>query len=430
MGSAVILTGVLLITGFLGTYGTASDDFILSAIETETGYICSGSMIQPAGFNSRYLAVDTAGNCVNDSLPPGNCFLLCRGTDSSLVSAMTTPACLILQAYSIQGELLWRNEYPEHSSLQLREMISVPSSGYLLTGFIDESDRKDTMVIFFDQNGIPVWELPVENSSATALCCMASGGYALSCLTDSGSVLYTVSSSGQILDDFIFNDVLIRDLAAMNEFTAAAAVEYGVMLLDSEGDIVWSSLGGDTREIYAVTSVSGGRLAAAGSVIVDGERRSYLAETDSSGDILWERSFGYGESFRSIFAATCADGGFLSAGAYVENGTYNSFLIRTDSLGMIESQGVSGEADPAPAGRLFFMRNPQAGSSIETCVYPCDETVTLCMRDMAGRLLDIRTFPPGEEPGTVSFSHVVPGTYLITACTDDEVLTKKVTVLR
>jgi hypothetical protein len=106
-----------------------------------------------------------------------------------------------------------------------------------------------------------------------------------------------------------------------------------VVKTDSTGDLIWTKTFGnssfDDGAFVEQTEDGGYIIVGTAFVIADSLWRVYLVKTDSLGDSLWSRTYSGGITFGSCVRQT-KDGGYIIAGSY---GMSAVFLLRTDSLG-------------------------------------------------------------------------------------------------
>jgi hypothetical protein len=429
----MLISAVLLFStgnpGFLGTYPTGYNDAITGVIETPSGYIAYGLTDEPAGFESRYLVINILGECITDSLPPFNNFCACLSEDMFITAVMCDTDALILQKHTLEGNPVWIREYQEFSLLEPKKVISLADGGNIIIASGPNIESVNGLVLRTDQNGELIWQRTIDDSTPTSVFEGQSGQVFLSSLAGSGSRITILSGAGVIEEQYEFENIYIRDIIQYGNSIAIAAVESGIFLLDSWGDEIWQFQQTAECEIYALAETADGFIAGAGSIMSGGQRRSYLVKLDPDGFPVWERNFGYDDSFRSIFLGVCNDGGFCSAGGFQQNGTLNSFLIRTDSSGVIYNQGINHTQDGSPFPNRFSFSNPVFGSTVSLTVLPIDSSIMLTLCDLSGRVIFREEIQADNNQQLVFIPDVETGVLLLYAESDTAVFKTVITVI-
>ena len=105
-----------------------------------------------------------------------------------------------------------------------------------------------------------------------------------------------------------------------------------VVRTDCDGDTLWTKTygGSGNDEAYSVQQTfDGGFIIAGYTTSFGGGDKLYLVKINSTGDMLWERTYGQGRAY-SVQQTT--DGGLIIAG-YSGSYGHDCYLVRTDSLG-------------------------------------------------------------------------------------------------
>ena len=418
---------------FLSTYPTEYFDFVRSVIELpDEGYMLFGSTDSPFSQGSRIILTDEFGECILDSLPPCTHISGCLSPDSCITSVFVQMNALVLQKRTVEGIEYWTKEYPEYSEFSPLTIISCSDGGYIVLSATESGESTSSAILKTDENGEFQWLTTLEDSSPTGISEGEDGSLITCMLYGTGGRITTLSSTGQLLNQFVFPDNIFRDTIFWNGAIAAAAVEDGILCIDTTGVILWNFNPTQSVEVYSLTESGDNNLAGAGSILTGSENRSYLVKLDSNGSLLWENSFGFGDSFRSIFLTLCEDGGFCSAGGYIDESSMRSFLIRTDSLGMIEPQGIEpGEVMPDQPG-LFRIANPVFGSTVSLYLLQTTfDYIDLTVMDLHGRVLEkLRVIPDDTHDRMIELRGLETGKYFIVARTSDVSDALILTVLR
>ena len=109
---------------------------------------------------------------------------------------------------------------------------------------------------------------------------------------------------------------------------------------DSSGNTIWDrtfsgTLGPSADVGYAVQQTSDDGYVIAGKTGVDGSSKAWLLKTDSSGNMIWDRTFGGASADSASSVQQTSDGGYIIGGTTHSYGAGNSdaWLIKTDSSG-------------------------------------------------------------------------------------------------
>ncbi len=110
--------------------------------------------------------------------------------------------------------------------------------------------------------------------------------------------------------------------------------ELYLLKTDSSGDLLWEKSFGKSSDVYrfSVVETSDGGLVVASTLSSHGQ--VYLLKTDSSGNLLWEKNFGGSSSDSGYSIVETADGGLVVTGDTSSFGNNRQvYLLKTDSNG-------------------------------------------------------------------------------------------------
>ena len=304
----IVVTGILVLTvtmhlgesTFLGTYPTEYFDYVRSVIELPgDGYMLFGSTDSPFSQGSRIILTDEFGECILDSLPPCAHINGCLSTDSCITSVFIQLNTLVLQKRTIEGIECWTKKYPEYSDHLPAEIISCSDGGYVSLSETQSAESTSSVLLKTDGNGEFQWLTTLTDSSPTGVSEGEDGLLVTCMLHGTGGRIATLSSAGQLQSQFDFPDHFLRDVIFWNGAIAAAAVENGILCVDTTGTILWNFNPSQSVEVYGLTESGDNNLVGTGSIAAGSQNRSYLVKLDLNGSLLWENSFGFGESWKS-----------------------------------------------------------------------------------------------------------------------------------
>ena len=218
--------------------------------------------------------------------------------------------------------------------------------------------KQDMWVLRLDGSGNVVWDRTFgggEDDWATSVVALADGGLAVAGLTASKGAgnadmwVLRLDGSGNVVWDRTFggseNDwassvVALADgglaVAGHTESKGAGDADMWVLRLDGSGNVVWERTfgGGESDEAGSVVALADGGLAVAGSTRSKGAgtRDMWVLRLDGSGNVLWDRTFGGGLSDWASSVVALADGGLAVAGGTESKGAgkFDVWVLRLD----------------------------------------------------------------------------------------------------
>jgi hypothetical protein len=130
-----------------------------------------------------------------------------------------------------------------------------------------------------------------------------------------------------------------------NSFSAGKLKAY-LVKTDSSGSMQWQqTYGGNALNFGAfVQQTTDGGYIFVGSTVADRTLLAYLVKTDSSGTMQWEKTFGgpYGQNGGASVRQT-TDGGYIIAGSAIQSRNQNyAYLAKTDSSGSMQWEKTFG----------------------------------------------------------------------------------------
>ncbi|MEW6365304.1 MAG: CARDB domain-containing protein [Acidobacteriota bacterium] len=270
----------------------------------------------------------------------------------------------LLLRFSGSGSLLWQRMYGGTSS-GFYDVEETDDGGFILAGSTGDYDvgSGDTWVVKTDSSGEVVWAKAYGGTGAE----------------EHGSAEQT-SDGGYIVS------------AQSDSFGSATGILW-LLKLDSTGTPVWQRQydGGDWMDGFARPTAEGGYIVS--GWIGGAARDAILMKLTSSGSVSWARTYGGGDDdVASPHPATCSDGGFLVAGTTRSFGAggRDAWMFKTDSSGSLmwqRSYGSSGDDDvrdgpietgshgaalagtyrPASVSDAFLLRTTSSGDVDPSC---------------------------------------------------------------
>jgi len=264
------------------------------------------------------------------------------------------------------GNKLWEKTFGGSIDNEGRCVRQTSDGGYVIVGFINRGYPPNVWLIKTDSNGNELWDRTLGGSnyaSGWAVQQTLDGGYIIAgeiAIPHSGNagepLLMKTDSSGSMLWFNHFNYGPSDDIATSvlqtfdGEYVIAGATLNGpnggddVFLIkaDSSGNKLWDKTygGTNTDDGACVDETSDGGYVIAGNTASfgAGQQDVWLIRTDSNGNNLWDNTYGGTEGDGGTAVQQTSDGGYIVAGYTTSfgNGGDDFWLIKTDSLGNSE----------------------------------------------------------------------------------------------
>ncbi len=298
------------------TYGGNGLDFGRSIIQTpDEGYIIGGTTESfGAGGEDFYLIkVDALGSTQWTNTYGGSgrdeIFAIQNTDDGGFILAGSTTSfgagsydIYIIKIDSI-GDILWSHTYGGSGDDRPGSIYQAEDGGYIISGWNSSigSGGKDLYLLKIDSNGNVLWDHTYGGSGDDY------GGYSTEANIDGGFIIVGFTYSfGEGSRDFY------------------------VVKTDSIGNPLWTrTYGGSADDLaYSVQQTNDGGFIIAGFTesFGVGSRDVYLVKIDSSGDLIWTKTYGGGGiDFGFCIKATDDNG-------YIVSGTTNSFGAGSEDI--------------------------------------------------------------------------------------------------
>lgn len=269
---------------------------------------------------------------------------------------------------SVDGDSLWtRDIYPPLGFyFNSSYLVETSDRGFLITGQIVDTliSDGDLLILKTDSLGNELWhktfggtrfdagyssiELP--DKSFLSLGWTRSFGFGNNnnrdyylVKTDSLGNFQWQKTYGFVYDDVPVGITATADgnyLLAGGQVANATNGQGNITKIDTAGNIIWNKQYGDLEldEFWWARELDNGDIAAIGSYrdTSNMKDRGWIVRTDSSGNLLWDRSFQRhnDHSYFRDFKQTL-DKGFICAGFVFQgaSGTQDAWLVKIDSLG-------------------------------------------------------------------------------------------------
>lgn len=244
-----------------------------------------------------------------------------------------------------------------------QNIIQSMDHGWILTGYTEYNSDEDCFLLKTNEFGDTLWSISFGDT-------IDNKGFGLlenpdSTIIVAGNNYYTATGDVFLCHLNPFGDTIwlrtYHEDSVMLRFPdICKAVNGGMMLycgtydrkdssrrsevikVDSSGNVLWSkSLGKNTSEgtWYKIIPTQDGNFVLASNVLVANQGDASLIKIDSSGSVIWSKSYDIGYEDRFEAVSQTLDGGYI-LGGFVTYDTIlyeNSlFLLKTDSMGNIQ----------------------------------------------------------------------------------------------
>ncbi len=308
------------------TYGGTSSDRCYNVKQTaDNGYIFTG-YTESSGQGSRDVSLvktDNSGNILWSKTYGTNLCETAVGlaitNDGYIVtgyqgaSSCASGGDIYVVRVDNAGNTLWANNYNSCSfnTDNSFNVIQTADGGFNITGWTYcGSGQHDPIVLKLTGNGTPAWQMQYGSSGDDYGCSIIQ--------TPGGGYIVAGEYQSAMFDAYIFKT-------------------------DSSGTLAWSkSYGGNGAELfYDIKTTSDNKYIAAGRTnsFGAGGDDAFLVKTDTSGNLIWSKTYGGSANDDAIQMHQTADGGFVLCGTTMSFGAggQDIYIIKTDANGNIDS---------------------------------------------------------------------------------------------
>ena len=322
---------------FQKTFGGINGDYAVSSQHTNAGgYIITGS--SNGGDHIYLLRTDSIGNPLwtktyGDISLRDEGFSVQQTTDGGYIitgwggASGGGPLKVYLLKTNAGGTIVWKKTYRGtdtnaggYVGYFVRE---TNDGGFIVTGKSDTFGANDDLyLIRFNSVGDTLWTKIIGGTNSEVGTCVLQ-------TSDSDCIVYGYTSS----------------------FGAGC---YDVLLVktDSSGNPLWSKTYGgndyDTGWSMQQTNDGGYIMSASTRSFGQGNYDVYLIKTDSTGNLLWSKTYGGTGRDVAYSVLQTSDGGFIVAGSSDSFGTdsMDVYVVKTDSAGNLEWSKIYGGPNP------------------------------------------------------------------------------------
>jgi len=303
-----------------------------------------------------------------------------------------TPLCFFLSLFFIlvaQGiffagkgmaapkasEVEWSHTFEKGEA---RFVEQLQDGGYVATGWIESGQEgPDVFLARYDGSGNRLWLKTYRGNGYSNGHCVrevSTGGFIIAGETKSKNgydhdayVIRTDEKGGLVWEksfggehcDYAWSVQQIKEggfiLAGGTESFGAGIYDAYLIKLDSSGNGIWEKTYGGTGSDcgYAVRQLDDGGYLIAGNAesFGAGNPDVYLFKTDDSGNVIWQKTYGSSGSDYGWSLLQAGDGGYVIAGEKEitsdQGGAFAAYLIKVDADGNMHWEKTYGDKSPS-----------------------------------------------------------------------------------
>ncbi len=319
-------------------YGGIGNDEAYSLHQTsDGGFIVAGSTSSSgAGGNDAWLIkLDSSGQVIWQKAygTPGE--------DFAVGAQQTTDGGFILTGFmgafgfagsawilrtDASGNIQWQNKYGGFGCCVLPTQRT-SDNGFIVAGFTDNSGMGDVQVLRLDSSGAVMWARTFGNPAAF------DAAFSVQTTPDGGFVVAGITNGHAAANGLIAGD-------------------FWVFKINATGNIVWQSSYGGPGADYAIsiakTSDDGFVVAGWTDSFGAGGNDAWVLRIDNTGGVIWQKAYGGTGDDVAVSVEQTFDGGFIVAGFTNSSGAggHDAWLFKLTSTGNIiwqKTYGGSGD---------------------------------------------------------------------------------------
>jgi hypothetical protein len=291
----------------------------------------------------------------------------------------------------MNGYEMWNRTYGSAGKTHGYYVVQTVDGGYALVGSdTSSSDNSDVWLVKTDAEGYEMWNHTyggTEDENALSLLQTSDGGYVIAGTTssfDGGPNFWLVKTDayghemwnhtyGGPETDLARIVVATSDggyaIIGITQSFGAGKMDFWLVKTDADGILQWThTYGGPNMDmaLSVVATGDGGYALVGMKSYSDGFSGSdgWLIKTDSSGNELWNRTYGGPESEAFLSVVQASDGGYVLAGdtSSYGAGSDDFWLVKTDANGNeLWNQTYGG---PDGDGAYSLVKTPDGGYAL------------------------------------------------------------------
>jgi Secretion system C-terminal sorting domain len=449
----------------------ADMESIQSIYVTDSGFVASSLFSDSVGsVGCEFLILDSLGDLISSKTIhlnwkfyyPGWCQSMIRTNDGGYALcgtlADTLSQRMLLIRYDNDGDTMWTRVYSGDSSTVGYQCKQTYDGGFVLVGVSDDvSYWGDAILIKTDSLGNEEWRNYYGGTNfdyGVTVSVANDGGYVIGGETRSFSgsvdqIVFKVDSLGQqewfevigsAFDDADAVVLVSKDSNYLVGGTWTYSQPLGPGLgiprgriylakLDTSGNIMWSKTYGQSNVNTTVTAMiekNDGSVVVTGITAISGVTRAFILEVDENGDSLRMRTYSYQSSTMNYPCGidTTSDGGYV-VGGYTNIGTLQSWIFKVDSLLCVVAgcDGVDIQ-DSSISQSVSVFPNPCNGFVNVVFDSPIEGKGEFILTDMFGRIVFRQVILDANTLESIYFPDLTDGLYFYLILADSQVVKK------
>jgi hypothetical protein len=344
---------------FAKAYGGSGEDYAYSVQQTsDGGFIVTGGTgsFGAGNIDIILLKLDSSGNIVWKKTFGGSgydaAFSVRQTSDGGFIVAGRTASFgaggydLLLLKLDSSGNITWKRTFGGNGG-DYDPLIQQTSDGGFIVGGGTESfgaGGRDLLLLKLDSSGSIVWKKTFGGSGDEEVSAVQQ--------TSDGGFIVAGNTNSFGAGGYYYGDVLL-------------------LRLDSSGNAVWKkTFGGSSQEsVWSVQQTSDGGFIVPASTesFGVGSWDTLTLKLDSSGNIVWKKTFGGGGGYAWGYSGyQTADGGFIVAGMTTAFGAGGEdiLLLKLDSSGNVVWKKTFGGSGEEIAGTRWSVQQTSDGGFI------------------------------------------------------------------
>jgi len=319
--------------------------------------------LSSSGINAQFIFQKTYGGTEYDEI-----LKVRQTTDGYIIAGYTRSfgaglADALLLKTDASGNFQWSKTYGGSGGDYARDIFMPASGGFILAGHTTSygAGSEDGCLIRTDDNGNIIWSKTYGGTNEDVFYSIRPtpdngyiiGGYTnsfgagdydgLLVKTDSsGNILWSKTYGGTLSDAFNVIEIASDGgyiLAGKTASSGAGSQDAYIIKTDSSGNVLWSKTFGGTLadDALSIVQIPSGQYVFSGvtSSFGVGGYDILLTKIDASGFALWGKVIGGTSTDHGSSIQYTSDGGFLVAGVTSSFGNQDLYLLKTDASGNI-----------------------------------------------------------------------------------------------